>query len=191
MAHLESVAFSSFSFTPSSFYRLFLLPSSDITIPFFPLNTESLSLFSSSAFPSLQISTTSNMGRKPYVLSRSRHLCEYPLSVYYGLKLSWSSVHFILVTTYGVCTNIVRGKLGFREERECVHSHRAKAGMGLPPGSLFLSVPCLLFLLKCMFTLKDLVCLKNSEPAEFTGRNVGDKNGSQVPLVFPGIRHGA
>lgn len=39
-------------------------------------------------------------------------------------------------------------------------------------------------LLKCVFTLRDLVCLKNSDLADLMGRNLGGENGSQVLLGF-------
>ena len=42
----------------------------------------------------------------------------------------------------------------------------------LPPESLFSNVLCLCFLLK-LFTLADVICLKNSELAKLTRRNLG------------------
>lgn len=94
--------------SPLPHFIMLLLHSSDTTIPFFPFDyPKSFTLlFFPSAFPSLQISTTSNTWRKPYVSSKSKYPREYP--PYYCIKplIVISSLYPSDIHPYGVGTNI-------------------------------------------------------------------------------------
>lgn len=102
--------------------------------------------------------------------------------MWYVLNLSVHQLTPSQAHTYRVGANVTHWELRAREREESAQHHTARAGPRLPPTRNFLL--CLVSLLKCVFPLRDLVCLKNADLADLMGRNLGGENGSQVLLGF-------